>query len=412
MSKRGLDEDVVLPEAGGGEQTADANGAAAPTPDSSFSVRMMMMNNCVGTIIGKGGVNIKSIREQSACKVSIAELMPGAQERLVTMTGGTAGLNRAVELMLDLLDEQMSSDPAAAAAAGAGMEPAPVTHSFKLILSNNQVGGIIGKAGVTIKSMRDESGATIKVDPNVTMQGERIVMISGGKAAVSKAHQLTIEKLATMPEDAGPPQGKYQKTGGRGGGGVYGSAPAYQQQQQYGVPPLGYGAPPPGYGAPPPGYGSPQPPQPYAQGGFAQQYKQQYGGSPGYAQPPPPAAQFGLFGAPAQQQYAGMGQQAMGQQPYASPVQQQYVGQAMGGAQAGYAIDGGREQLVPLQMAGRLIGKGGAGIREMREMSGAQIKVHSECEPGTQDRKVTVTGQPEQVNYAMSLIAQKLAQGP
>ena len=35
-----------------------------------------------------------------------------------------------------------------------------------------------------------------------------------------------------------------------------------------------------------------------------------------------------------------------------------------------------------------------------------------ECEPGTQERKVTVMGGPEQVQYALSLIAQTLKQGP
>ena len=51
-------------------------------------------------------------------------------------------------------------------------------------------------------------------------------------------------------------------------------------------------------------------------------------------------------------------------------------------------------------------------IKELREMSQATIKVNSECEPGTQERKVTVSGTPDQVQYAVSLIAHKLAQGP
>ena len=70
-----------------------------------MTVRMWIDNRQVGTIIGKGGVNIKAIREQSACKVSIAELVQGASERLVSTTGSPAGINKATQLMLDVLED-------------------------------------------------------------------------------------------------------------------------------------------------------------------------------------------------------------------------------------------------------------------------------------------------------------------
>jgi len=69
-------------------------------------------------------------------------------------------------------------------------------------------------------------------------------------------------------------------------------------------------------------------------------------------------------------------------------------------------------QLVPSVLAGRLIGKGGSGIKEMRETSHAQIRILSECEPGTDQRKVFVSGTPEAINVALKLINQKIAQGP
>ena len=126
---------------------------------------------------------------------------------------------------------------------------------------------------------------------------------------------------------------------------------------------------------PQPGYG--QPPQGYQQ-------QQQYPPQPGYSQyAPQPGG------------YAPQG--------YAPPQ-----GQPQGGPTA----DGGHEQMVPVQLVGRLIGKAGSAIKELREQSGANIKVNSECEPGTQERKVVVSGAPDAVQYALGLIAQKLAQGP
>jgi len=67
-----------------------------------------------------------------------------------------------------------------------------------------------------------------------------------------------------------------------------------------------------------------------------------------------------------------------------------------------------QQLLVSQALVGRLIGKGGSGIKALREMSGTTIKVFDECEPGTTERKVIVTGGPEQVQHALSLIAQTL----
>ena len=356
---------------------------------------MWMQNNHCGTIIGKGGVNIKAIREQSECKVQVSELAPGAAERLVTTTGSIAGINKAAELMLEVLEEQAAADPATAT-------EGERTHTIKLILSNNQVGGIIGKAGVTIKALRDESGAVIKVDPAQTLQNERVVSLSGTKAAVIKAHMLTAEKIASMPADDASREAKYQRTApGGGGGGARGAPPGYPAQ---------------------PGYA----PQQYAQQGYAQQgYAPQpayggYGGQPAYGQQQPGYAPQPAYGQPPQgyqqqhqqhQQYAP--QPGYGQSP------QGYAPQAYGGyggaapqPQGGPTADGGHEQMVPVQLVGRLIGKGGSGIKELREMSRANIKVNTECEPGTQERKVVVSGAPDAVQYALGLIAQRLAQGP
>jgi hypothetical protein len=74
--------------------------------------------------------------------------------------------------------------------------------------------------------------------------------------------------------------------------------------------------------------------------------------------------------------------------------------------------DGEVMQLVPSALAGRLIGKGGSGIRELRDVSRASIRILSDCEPGTEQRKLTVSGTPEAIQMALSMISQKLSQGP
>ena len=52
----------------------------------------------------------------------------------------------------------------------------------------------------------------------------------------------------------------------------------------------------------------------------------------------------------------------------------------------------------------------GAGIKELREISGAYIRIGHQCEPGTDWRKITISGTPEEMQMAQTLIDQKLAE--
>ena len=358
--------------------------------------------------------------------------MQGATERLISVTGSPLGLNKAAELMLDVLEEQSNAPESAAGATAAtadGVTPAQ-THTLKIMLSNNQVGGIIGKAGATVKQMREESGANIKVDTQSALQNERLVSLSGAKSAVVKAHMLVVVKLASMPDDGVATSHKFQRTGPpRQPGPAGGLMMPYM---------LGQGAPGAGYGAPPSygGYATGAPHQGFQQGFMGHQ---QMGGALGVAGGHSSAAHgqqpYGL-----QRADGGFPQQGYPQQGYGAP--QGYGGYGVDGASYGGGSGGGwgggsgaaaaaaasaagvgaataradgssvNEQLVPVQLVGRLIGRGGQGIRELREMSRATIKINTDCEPGTEQRKVTVTGTPDQLQFALSLIQQRLAQGP
>lgn len=58
---------------------------------------------------------------------------------------------------------------------------------------------------------------------------------------------------------------------------------------------------------------------------------------------------------------------------------------------------------VPLQLIGSIIGRQGTKINEIRQVSGAQIKIGSQLD-GTSDRHVTITGTPVSINLAQYLI--------
>lgn len=57
----------------------------------------------------------------------------------------------------------------------------------------------------------------------------------------------------------------------------------------------------------------------------------------------------------------------------------------------------GYEHFVPSESVGRIIGPGGAQIREIRDRSGARVRVSNDKEPGTELRKVSIWGTDTQV---------------
>jgi len=275
-------------------------------------------------------------------------------------------------------------------------------------------------------------------------------------------------KLSTVPEEtpAAHPS-KYQRTqqppmgpprGGAPFYGAYGMAPPPPQPQAgynaaagyaagtaYGA--AAYGAPHgqqhPGQMVPPSLYGN----NPYAAapqaGGYAPAQGGPYSaaqGSYGAGRPAPQSAAsgaFGVQGAGAAQvppaascgcysqsgySFAGYSMDSGGGSGGGGAVSSAAGANGGGGGMARTMTwsaatptggpDGEMMQLIPSMLAGRLIGKGGSGIREMREMSHANIRILSDCEPGTDQRKLTVSGAPEAIGMALTMISQRLAQGP
>src|SRR5690554_1816990 len=53
----------------------------------TMAIRSLVSTKDAGIIIGKSGKNVSEIREQSGAKVTISEMIPGATERVLTVSG-------------------------------------------------------------------------------------------------------------------------------------------------------------------------------------------------------------------------------------------------------------------------------------------------------------------------------------
>ncbi|XP_047526376.1 poly(rC)-binding protein 3 isoform X3 [Pieris napi] len=318
----------------------------------TLTIRLIMQGKEVGSIIGKKGEIVKRFREESGAKINISD--GSCPERIVTVTGTTNAIFKAFTLICKKFEEWCSQFNEG----GGGGSRAPIT--LRLIVPASQCGSLIGKGGSKIKEIRDVTGANIQVAsemlPNST---ERAVTISGTCDAITQCiYHICCVMLESPPKGATIP---YRPKPNVAGPVILAGGQAYTIQGNYAVPAQDMG----GLGKSPlAGLAA------LGLGGLA----------PGNAGGLNPAALAALAGSQLRTSNQGRNQPATNQQSH--------------------------EMTVPNELIGCIIGKGGTKIAEIRQISGAMIRISNceEREGGSTDRTITITGNPDSVALAQYLI--------
>ncbi|KAM9408926.1 poly(rC)-binding protein 4 isoform 2-T2 [Pholidichthys leucotaenia] len=300
----------------------------------------------------KKGETVKRIREESGARINISE--GSCPERIITITGPTDCVFRAFTMIAFKLEEDLT----ALVANGTMTNKPPVT--LRLVIPASQCGSLIGKGGSKIKEIRETTGAQVQVAgdllPNST---EREVTISGSQDAIIQCVKLICTvilesppKGATIPYRPSPIPGTVLLAGNQ----VF-------EASDFGSHPLFS----------------------VAQGGVDLQ--QTYAVQSHYGIP--------------HSELAKLHQLSMQQQGLA-PISQSATQVLPGGVEANSQTTS-QELLIPNDLIGSIIGRQGTKINEIRQVSGAQIKIGSQID-GTSDRHVTITGTPIAINLAQYLI--------
>ncbi|ROI83702.1 Poly(rC)-binding protein 4 [Anabarilius grahami] len=333
----------------------------------TLTLRLLMHGKEVGSIIGKKGETVKRIREESSARINISE--GSCPERIITITGATECVFRAFTMITVKLEE----DLAALVANGTVTSKPPVT--LRLVIPASQCGSLIGKGGSKIKEIREKTGAQVQVAgdllPNST---ERGVTISGSQDAIIQCVKLICTvilesppKGATIPYRPSPAPGAVLLAGNQvfetsefashplfsmAQGGLD-LQQAYTVQNQYGIP--------------------------HSELAKLHQLSMQQGLAP-MAQPTATQVLSGLTPSP-----------KVTQPPWSFSFKLWKPSTA------------GTVTIWIHTLIGSIIGRQGTKINEIRQVSGAQIKIGSQLD-STSDRHVTITGSPISINLAQYLI--------
>ncbi|NWQ70051.1 PCBP3 protein, partial [Neopipo cinnamomea] len=325
----------------------------------TLTIRLLMHGKEVGSIIGKKGETVKKMREESGARINISE--GNCPERIVTITGPTDAIFKAFAMIAYKFEEDITNSMSNSTATS---KP-PVT--LRLVVPASQCGSLIGKGGSKIKEIRESTGAQVQVAgdmlPNST---ERAVTISGTPDAIIQCvKQICVVMLESPPKGATIPyRPKPASTPV-----IFAGGQAYTIQGQYAIP------------------------HPDQLTKLHQLAMQQTPFTPlGQTTPAFPV----LTVAGKQRSSVVLPLQAViTMSPCICP-----------GLDASPPAST-HELTIPNDLIGCIIGRQGTKINEIRQMSGAQIKIANATE-GSSERQITITGTPANISLAQYLINARL----
>eukprot|EP00271_Cylindrocystis_brebissonii_P015824 TRINITY_DN38860_c0_g1_i1.p1 TRINITY_DN38860_c0_g1~~TRINITY_DN38860_c0_g1_i1.p1 ORF type:complete len:571 (+),score=97.62 TRINITY_DN38860_c0_g1_i1:165-1877(+) len=333
----------------------DGNGSSSET-----IYRLLCPQARTGTVIGKGGSVIKVLREETGARIKIADAVPGIDERVIIISGPDhpdQDWSTAQDGLLRVHARVVEGDDNLDALG-------PVTT--RLLVPSGQIGCLLGKGGSIISQMRKDTGAAIRIMqkdqvPGCALPTDELVQISGDMASVVKALEMISSRLrANPPRDRPAPSSAY-------------SAPP----QQYAQLP---------HAQMPPSAQFQLPPQAAMYGGGGLQHGMQQA---------PPAASWQSYGMPPQ-----VPPQQMQMPPPMGMSQMAPMGGGFGGGAGGLEGGGGGggssteivfRVLCPVQKIGSIIGRRGGIIKQLREETGAKMKI-ADPVAGCEERVIIISG--------------------
>lgn len=193
----------------------------APAADDEFdearqvTVRMLVPSDQIGCVIGKGGQVVQNIRSETRAQIRIlsSDYLPNCalvSDELLQISGDTVAVRKALYQLSSRLHDNpsrsqhlilSSSNHHNRAGGGGYMGPnhgAPPMgvglmgpygsykndggdakeFSLRFVCPTENIGAVIGKGGAIIKQMRQESGASIKVDSSAAEGDDCLITVS------------------------------------------------------------------------------------------------------------------------------------------------------------------------------------------------------------------------------------------
>ena len=150
-------------------------------------IEVKIPKECVGVVIGRGGITIKGIQEKTDTKIHFKDELETEQHRVCIVRGTGEGAQLAEYLIHDIILNQ------------------PLIETQEIFVPQYACGRIIGRNGENIRSISRTSNAKITVEGTGANElgNDRRITIKGTAEQIQVAKSLIDEKIAEDAEARG-----------------------------------------------------------------------------------------------------------------------------------------------------------------------------------------------------------------
>ncbi|XP_044460748.1 KH domain-containing protein At4g18375-like isoform X1 [Mangifera indica] len=321
------------------------SGLGGASRSEELVIRVLCPFNKIGRVIGKGGGTIKSIRQGSGAQIEVDDTKDNRDECIITVTAVESPddlKSMAVEAVL-LLQAKINDED-------------DDTVTIRLLVSSKVIGCIIGKSGSIINEIRKRTRADVRISkgekPKCAEVNDELVEVVG---EVSSVRDALVQIVLRLRDDVLKDRDAAHNPS-------LGSDSMYSGGTGLSVPPLLSSVPP------------------VTQLGYDQRADTGSG-----------------LGMISSSSLYGYGSLPIGDSTYRS--MSSFSSKLYGGVPPTSAL----EILVPANAVGKVMGKGGANLANIRKISGAMIEI-SDSKTSRGDRVALISGTPEQKRSAENLI--------
>ncbi|XP_067892292.1 insulin-like growth factor 2 mRNA-binding protein 2a isoform X3 [Heterodontus francisci] len=188
---------VQRPRRGTGSRSSrehsQSAGAIPSHKQLDVPLRILVPTQFVGAIIGKEGLTIKNVTQQTQSKIDIhRKENAGAAEKPITIHSTAEGCTAACNMIQEIMHKEAEDTKFT--------EEIPL----KILAHNGFMGRLIGKEGRNLKKIEQETGTKITISPlqDLTLYNpERTITVKGSIEACSKAEVEIMKKLREAYEN-------------------------------------------------------------------------------------------------------------------------------------------------------------------------------------------------------------------
>lgn len=191
-------------------------GGGGNYPSDHPLLKLLVPNYAAGALLGKGGAMLTELKNSYGANIRLSggnDYYPGTEERIVVITGEIDHVVDVNNLIMDKLHDPGRDNT---------MKNIEIDNDraskVKIVLTDGAAGLLIGRGGINIKSIQEESKARISVamPDRATVIGERVVTVSGNIDERTEACRQIVLKIAEEPSNMANGKTRYNSNSNNG----------------------------------------------------------------------------------------------------------------------------------------------------------------------------------------------------